>query len=66
MHPHHKHQRYSRHNHPSVSLTAGLGLGIAAIYSAILGDMYTRAIVNVVPFATGAWETVGRNAAAAR
>ena len=51
---------------PAISISPGMGLGLLAIYAAILGDMYARAAVNLARFASGAWETVSRNAAAAR
>ena len=51
---------------PTISFSPGIGLGLLAIYAAILGDMYARAAVNLARFASGAWETVSRNAAAAR
>ena len=40
---------------PAVS--PGLGLGLTAIFAAILGDMYVRAAVNFVRFKSGAWRT---------
>jgi putative MATE family efflux protein len=42
----------------------GLGLGLPAIYAAILADMYTRATVNVARFASGKWKAVARASAA--
>ena len=44
------------------SLSPGLGVGLLAIYVAILADMYTRAVVNVTRFASGAWKTIAENA----
>lgn len=44
------------------SLAPGLGFGLVAIYVAILADMYTRAIVNVARFASGAWKTIAASA----
>ncbi|NIB98279.1 MATE family efflux transporter [Halobacterium sp. R2-5] len=42
---------------PAVS--PGLGLGLTAIFAAILGDMYVRAAVNLVRFKSGAWRAYG-------
>jgi putative MATE family efflux protein len=42
------------------SIAPGMGLGLLAIYAAILGDMYTRAAVNLVRYWTGAWKDVAR------
>lgn len=47
---------------PAISVTPGLGWGIWAIYAAILGDMYARAVVNVVRFASGRWIEVAKRA----
>ncbi|MFB6153124.1 MAG: MATE family efflux transporter, partial [Halodesulfurarchaeum sp.] len=44
---------------PAVSLSPGLGWGVAAIFAAILGDMYTRAAINVFRFQSGAWREYG-------
>lgn len=38
----------------------GLGLGLLAVYAAILGDMYTRGAVNLYRYWTGAWKDVAR------
>ncbi len=48
-----------------VAIAPGLGLGIAAVFLAIVFDIYSRAIVNVVRFKSGRWEAVA-DAAAAR
>ncbi|WP_313693109.1 MATE family efflux transporter [Halorarum halobium] len=40
----------------------GLGLGLLAVYLAILGDMYARAAVNLVRYWSGAWKDVARRA----
>ena len=45
---------------PGLSLAPGRGLGIVAIYAAILVDFYTRALVNGARFATGRWKAVAR------
>jgi putative MATE family efflux protein len=45
---------------PGVSLSPGLGFGLAAIYAAILADLYLKAGVNTVRFASGAWKRVAR------
>lgn len=47
---------------PSLSFSPGLGWGIWAVYAAILGDMYARAVVNVVRFASGQWIDVANRA----
>jgi len=39
---------------------SGLGLGLFAVYVAILGDMYVRAAVNVFRFWTGEWKRIAR------
>ncbi|MFB6146298.1 MAG: MATE family efflux transporter [Halobacteriaceae archaeon] len=44
----------------AVTVSPGLGIGLAAIYAAILCDMYTRAAVNVVRFRSGRWRAVAR------
>ncbi len=43
-----------------VSLAPGLGLGLSAVYAAILGDMYARAVVNALRYRSGAWVAVAR------
>jgi putative MATE family efflux protein len=45
-----------------VTLKAGAGLGLVAVYAAILGDMYLRAGVNTFRFWTGKWQAVAREA----
>jgi putative MATE family efflux protein len=47
---------------PHFSVSPGLGWGIWAVYGAILGDMYARAVVNVARFASGRWKEVARRA----
>ncbi|MFB6111110.1 MAG: MATE family efflux transporter [Halobacteriaceae archaeon] len=49
---------------PSFSISPGLDWGIWAIYAAILGDMYARALVNLVRFASGRWKEVARRSEA--
>ncbi|MFC7201031.1 MATE family efflux transporter [Halospeciosus flavus] len=44
---------------PAVTVGFGLGLGLPAIFVAILADMYTRALVNLVRFRSGAWKAFG-------
>jgi putative MATE family efflux protein len=39
-----------------VTVAPGLGLGVGAVYVAILADMYTRAAVNGVRYLGGAWK----------
>ena len=45
-----------------VAITPGMGLGMAAIYLAILGDYYTKAAVNTGRFWSGRWKAVARRA----
>jgi putative MATE family efflux protein len=47
-----------------VAIAPGLGLGVLAIYAAILVDMYARAAVNVYRFWTDAWKIVARQSEA--
>lgn len=42
------------------SVAPGIGIGIAAVYLAILFDMYIRATINAVRFRTGAWKGIAR------
>jgi putative MATE family efflux protein len=49
---------------PAFSVAPGMGLGLAAIFAAILGDMYARALVNLVRFKSGAWRAYGAPTAA--
>jgi putative MATE family efflux protein len=46
-----------------VELSPGFGWGIAAVYAAIVGDMYTRALVNAVRYHSDAWRDVAARAA---
>ncbi|QRY22556.1 MULTISPECIES: MATE family efflux transporter [unclassified Halobacterium] len=50
---------------PGFTVAPGLGWGFAAIFLAIVGDMYTRAAVNFVRFRSGAWRAYGTPTAAA-
>jgi putative MATE family efflux protein len=45
-----------------VALTPGLGIGLLAIYAAILADFYLQAGVNLVRFWSGTWQAVARRA----
>ncbi|MFC7133085.1 MULTISPECIES: MATE family efflux transporter [Salinibaculum] len=45
-----------------VSVAPGLGLGMPAIFLAILADYYTKAAVNTGRFWSGQWKTVARRA----
>lgn len=45
---------------PGLAVSPGLGLGLLAVYAAILGDMYVRAGVNLARFASGRWKVVAR------
>jgi putative MATE family efflux protein len=47
-----------------VAVAPGLGLGLAAVYAAILGDMYVRAGVNTYRFWSGRWKLVARESEA--
>ncbi|MFB6154854.1 MAG: MATE family efflux transporter [Haloferacaceae archaeon] len=42
------------------SFSPGLGLGLVAVFAAILGGMYTRALVNTVRYWSEAWKDVAR------
>jgi len=42
-----------------LALAPGLGLGLSAVFAAIVADMYVRAAVNVVRFRSGAWRAIG-------
>jgi putative MATE family efflux protein len=44
------------------SMTPGLGLGYPAIFLALLGDYYTKAVVNTGRFWSGHWKAVARRA----
>ena len=44
----------------SLAFSPGLGVGLPAVYVAILGDYYTRAAVNWVRFSSGEWKAVAR------
>jgi putative MATE family efflux protein len=46
-----------------LTLDLGVGLGLAAIYASILGDMYLRAAVNTIRFWSGEWKRVARQSA---
>ncbi|NHN43429.1 MATE family efflux transporter [Halorubellus sp. JP-L1] len=43
-----------------VGFTPGIGLGVPAVYAAILLDMHFRAVVNAVRFKSGAWRAIAR------
>jgi putative MATE family efflux protein len=45
-----------------LSLAPGQGLGLVAIYAAILLDFYSKAAVNATRFATGRWKAIARTA----
>ncbi|MFB6119349.1 MATE family efflux transporter [Halosegnis sp.] len=42
------------------SLSVGLGLGLPAVFAAILGGLYVKAAVNTIRFASGGWLAVAR------
>jgi Na+-driven multidrug efflux pump len=43
-----------------LAFTPGIGLGVPAVYAAILLDMHFRAFVNAVRFNSGTWRTIAR------
>jgi putative MATE family efflux protein len=45
---------------PLVGPLPGLGLGVVAVFVAILGDTYLRAAVNYLRFRSGAWWRIAR------
>jgi Na+-driven multidrug efflux pump len=47
-----------------VSVAPGLGLGMAAVYAAILVDFYIQAAVNTARFRSGKWQIVARRSEA--
>ncbi|MFB6172699.1 MAG: MATE family efflux transporter [Haloarculaceae archaeon] len=47
-----------------VALAPGLGLGVSAVFAAVLADRYGRALVNAVRFRSRAWQTVARRSLA--
>jgi putative MATE family efflux protein len=42
-----------------VSINPGLGLGLPAVFAAIWGDIYARAVVNWIRFRSGRWKAIG-------
>ena len=49
-----------------LSVAPGLGMGIGAVYAAILVDFYIQAGVNVARFRTGKWQVVAERSGAGR
>jgi len=49
-----------------VSVAPGLGLGLPAVYLALLGDFYVKAVINTGRFWSGRWRDVAARAAVAR
>ncbi|PSP94725.1 MATE family efflux transporter [Halobacteriales archaeon QH_8_68_33] len=45
-----------------VSIQPGLGMGVLAIYVAVVVDFYIQAAVNVARFVSGEWQVVARKA----
>jgi putative MATE family efflux protein len=45
-----------------MTLTPGLGLGVLAVYIAILADFYLQAGVNITRFWSGKWQAIARRA----
>lgn len=48
------------------TLAPGTGLGLGAVYVAILVDMYSRAGINLFRFSTGRWKTIARRSTVGR
>lgn len=46
----------------SIDVTPGLGIGVLAIYVAVLLDWYIRAAVNTIRFRSGRWQAVASRA----
>jgi len=46
-----------------LSLPLGVGLGLPAIYLAVIADFYVKAAVNTGRFATGRWRAIARESA---
>ncbi|UIO99794.1 MATE family efflux transporter [Halobaculum sp. CBA1158] len=38
----------------------GMGLGLVAVFAAIVGDLYARAVINLIRYHSDAWKTVAR------
>ncbi|MGB9951698.1 MATE family efflux transporter [Haloarcula marismortui] len=49
-----------------VSFSPGLGLGLPAIFAALIGDFYLKAAVNVGRFRSGKWRAVAHRAGVGR
>jgi putative MATE family efflux protein len=47
-----------------LSLSPGLGVGLVAVFAALVVDRYARAAVNTVRFRSGRWQAVARRSAA--
>jgi Na+-driven multidrug efflux pump len=45
-----------------IALSPGLGLGLLAVYVAILADFYLQAGINTIRFRGGKWQAVARRA----
>jgi len=45
-----------------LSITPGLGLGVGAVFAAVLVDFYIQAAVNTARFWSGQWQVVARRA----
>jgi putative MATE family efflux protein len=43
-----------------ISVAPGLGLGLVAVYAAILGDIYARATINWFRFRSDRWKAIAR------
>ncbi|MDZ7701339.1 MAG: MATE family efflux transporter [Halobacteriales archaeon] len=43
-----------------VSVSPGMGLGLAAVFAAILVDLYVKGAINTLRFASGRWRAVAR------
>jgi putative MATE family efflux protein len=44
------------------TISPGLGLGLPAIFAALVGDFYLKAVVNTLRFRSGRWRTIAQRA----
>jgi len=49
----------------SLSVAPGLGLGLPAVFVALVGDFYGQAAINTIRFRSGRWKAVARRAGVA-
>jgi putative MATE family efflux protein len=45
-----------------ITISPGLGLGLPAIFVALVGDFYLKAVVNTLRFRSGRWRTIAQRA----